>query len=340
MQEYILQSRAARITSYAGGVALSVACLVLIPWMISTAWSVGQFFEVSPQSHLAFMEYMAQLAQRAKEDPDAAKSLREQEELERNVAASRRTLSLVLCLMCLQGVFGLAGGIMMIGAPIAAARRTRRRAQAWQTSRHGFPMYRNNLASEMLPLVFLFLFGGLLLVILVLQTIWGLEFRLSYAVLVGLVVAILLVAGAHLPWRLHCRDWRIRLAEIPVRPGELVQFEIFRESGKPLDKDLRMELVGWQPKWNTKRDCYKSCWSFLFHTIPGEVHLDAAPGPDSASIRGTLRFEGTNLVAVPPDGVKYPRRLIPFLRVRKGWWRRCLFDLPAPALYVLPRERA
>ena len=202
-------------------------------------------------------------------------------------------------------------------------------------------MYRADLASEMLLLVYFILSGGLFLAILVLDTISGQEQRPSSTVLGGLVMAILLLAftvleATWLLWRFHCRDWRIRLAEVPVRPGEVVQFEIFRESGKPIDQDLCVELVGWQTKWNIKRDCYKSCWSFLFHTIPGEVHLDAAPGPDSASIRGTLRFEGTNLVAVPPDGVKYPRRLLPFLRVRKGWWRRCLFDLPAPALYVRP----
>jgi len=332
MNEYMFQSRAMRILYYTQGVLFTVTSLVIIPWMLSSIRTIDRFFEPSPES----CETIALLAQQAQQDRKAAETLRQIEETERHIAGSRRGLRLLLYTNFLLPLFLAAFGLLMIRAPIVAARRTRRRAEVWHTSLQGFPMYRSDLASEMLLLVYFVLSGGLALVILVFDTISGHELSLSFTVIVGLAISMLPLMGAHLLWRLHCRDWRIRLAEIPVRPGELVQFEIFRESGNPIDRDLCVELVGWQPKWNTKRDCYKSCWSLLLRTIPGEAHLDAAPGPAPGSIRGTLRFEGTNLVAVPPDGVKYPRRLLPFLRVRKGWWRRCLFDLPAPALYVRP----
>lgn len=331
MEEYFYQSRATRIFCYTSGAIFTAVWLILIPSILSTASSIGVPSEPSPEDR----DYMARLAEQAKEDTQAAESLRALDEVHRQTASLWHNVRLMAYSFCLPGIGMVVVCLAMIAAPIAAVRRHRRRAKAWHTVRQGSPSYRNGLVMALATLALMVSYCTWLL---------GLVF-LPYPLLrpasilwfcAGLFLVLLASEVATSLWRFHCRDWRIRLAEIPVRPGELVQFEIFRESGKPIDKDLRMELVGWQPKWNTKKDCYKSCWSLLLRTIGGEVHLDGAPGQAPGSIRGTLRFEGTNLVAVPPDGVKHPRRLIPFLRVRKGWWRWCLFDLPAPALYVRP----
>ena len=332
MNEYILQSRAMRILYYTEGVLFTVTSLVIIPWMLSSIRTIDRFFAPSPESR----ETIAQLAQQAPQDPKAAETLREMEETERHIACSRQGLRLLLYTNFLLPLFLSAFGLVMIGAPIIAARRRRRRAVAWETMRQGWPVYRSSLAMELVSLAYLILCCAGLLGVQFLDILHDRDDRIVLWVLDGLFLAFTVLEATWLLWRFHCRDWRIRLAEVPARPGELVQFEIFRESGKPLDKDLRMELAGWQPKWNAKKDCYKSCWSLLLRTIGGEVHLEAAPGPAPRSISGVLRIEDSGLAAVPPDGVKHPRRLIPFLRVRKGWWRRCLFDLPAPALFVRP----
>lgn len=332
MEEYFYQSRATRIFCYTFGTILTAGWLILIPSILSTASSIGVPSEPAPEDR----DYMARLAEQAKEDPKAAESLRALDEVHRQTASLWHNVRLMVYWHCLPGIGFVGMSLAMIVAPIAAPRRIRRRDLAWQTVRQGRPTYRSGLGEALATLAMLAVITVYLFGMLSVDLPFPPAARIVCCVCAGLFLLYLAIDVTNLHWRFHCRDWRIRLAEVPVRPGELVQFEIFRESGKPLDRGLRVELVGWQTKWNAKRDCYKSCWSFLFHTIPGEVHLDAAPGQAPGSIRGTLRFEGTDLAAVPPDGVKYPRRLLPFLRVRKGWWRRCLFDLPAPALYARP----
>ena len=331
MDEYIFQSRAVRILFYTEGAVISVCMLALIPYMLSGARSTDRFFRPSPESR----EAMAQLAQQAQHDPRAAKALLEAEEADRQAASFRRSMSLMAYESIFMSLSLLPFGLAMIVVPIAAARQRRRRASAWETLRQGRPVYRISLALELATIPWAILICAALLCLHFLD----IPFRRGQGIVVSVSLGIVLVMFAHaltsLIWRFHCRDWRIRLAEVPVRPGESVHFEIFRETGKPICKDLRMEFVGLAPKWNTKRDCYRSGW-LLLRTIGGEVHLEAAPGPAPRSISGVLRFEDSGLAAVPPDGVKHPRRLIPFLRLRKGWWRRCFFDLPAPALYIRP----
>ena len=332
MDEYVFQSRAARISFCAFGAIFSLLCLVDLLLAISCAWSMCATLENTPESR----EFLAQLAKQAKQDAQAAETLRKHQEVEGEIASARRALRYFLCAACLPILAGMVLGIVMVGMPTAAARRRRRRAVAWETRRCGFPHYRVPLSVLILTAAWLTLYVPAMMVVFLASTSLNLEDRIGMQVCLLMGALLLFATVVYVWWRFHCRDWRIRLAEVPVRPGESVQFEVFRESGKPIDKDLRMEVVGWQPKWNIKKDCFKSSWSLLPRTIRGEVHLDVAPGPAPRSISGNLRFEGANLAAVPPDGVKYPRRLIPFLRLRKGWWRRCLFDLPAPALYVRP----
>ena len=64
----------------------------------------------------------------------------------------------------------------------------------------------------------------------------------------------------------------------------------------------------------------------------GQVHVEPAPDPCRA-LAGTLEIDPANLTATAPAG-RRPRRMLPFLRIRQGFWRRCMIDIPTTALYV------
>jgi len=70
--------------------------------------------------------------------------------------------------------------------------------------------------------------------------------------------------------------------------------------------------------------------------LPGDVQTEVPTAESSSSIKGTLRIETTGLSPTPPEGQRYPCRLFAILRVRQGWWMKCLFEIPMPEVYIIP----
>ena len=93
MNDYMLQSRPMRIYFYAFGVMFSLLSLVYVLLALSCAWSMGTTIEYPPETR----EFLAQLAKEAKQDAQAAETLRKNEESEREIARMRRASRYVLC---------------------------------------------------------------------------------------------------------------------------------------------------------------------------------------------------------------------------------------------------
>jgi hypothetical protein len=342
MDEYLFQSRAWRLSTYACGAAM-IGMAVYFAWiaipMVPGIWFCGEALLSSTEHTQA----MADLAQRAKEDPEAAALLHGFEESDAKLRDDRLRIApatrVMAVWMLLWPAFFAAMGATWIGFPLAALRRRRRRTQEWLTARCGRPVEDR--------------FSGGVAVVWVLYVIAfaaflpALYFTLpSISEETGLPLLIYLCvyepfAVLFLAWfmvgrvrRSLTHDWRLRLGAVPVEPGVPVAFELFRESGKPLGPGVRVELVGWKPRWNTAKDTMAATGSYRTRPIDGRVHFEPAPHPCLAIV-GTLEIDSTNLTATAPAGRRRPRRMLPFLRIRQGWWRRCIMDIPAPALYVV-----
>ncbi|MCY3019788.1 MAG: hypothetical protein NTW87_12260, partial [Planctomycetota bacterium] len=155
MEEYWYQSRAMRIFCYTCGAIFTAVWLILIPWMISTAASMGRHGEPSPEER----DSLARLVERAKEDPQAAELLRAHEETQREIASFWEGLRLYVYWRCVPAIGMLGVSLAMIVAPIAAVRRHRQRALAWQTVREGSPSYRSGLTMALASLALFVLYG-------------------------------------------------------------------------------------------------------------------------------------------------------------------------------------
>lgn len=331
MEEHFFQSRGKRVLCYVLGTVIIVAHLILMLIGVRVFLTVERLFRTSPAG-------IQQLAERAQREAWAAEALRESQEMERQMAAMRRALHV----MVFWGhggktVFWLAFGLALIVMPIRALRRARRRALSWKQTQTGLPWHKSSLAMLGILAVFLSLWPPVLLCIPILAKSLHPDLRLEmlirFVIFQSAGIVLLGLFVFRITRRLHFRDWRLRLEDVPAQPGKPVAFEMRRESGKPLDDGLRFELLGWKPKWNIHKNLTRS--GAPLRRIPGDVRIDA-PAAAGTTITGSIQLDNSRLTAVPPEGEKHPRRVFAFLRVRRGWWRKCLFDLPLPDLYLAP----
>lgn len=336
MDEYVFRSRGRRVPCYVMGTLLVTLNLVLAPMAVSGFLRIEHSFSTS----LANAEAVSGIGERTKQDEDATKDLLDEAaETERKIASGMAVIRVMMYAYLVCMAFGTAVGVWFIVMPLAALRRARRRAHAWETSRCGHPWHKSSLAFSIIYAVFLNAVAPALLAVLLLAKDLASDVRIPLLVLFSISqpAGILLLGSCvlHATRRFHFRDWRLRLDQVPLQPGEAVHFEIFRESGKPLDKGLQFEFIRWEPKWNVKSDCMKS--GRRLRVVPDNVETEtpAADGPPLV-VTGTLQIHNNDLTSAPPEGEKHPRRLFAFLRARRGWWRRCLFDLPVPEIYVTP----
>jgi len=342
MDEYLFQSRAWRLSTYACGAAmigLAVYCASITVPMVHRMWFHGEALLSSPENAQA----MADLAQRAKEDPEAAAGLRGIEESDAKLRGVRPAMRVMAAWMVLWPAFIAGMGAASIDLPLAALRQRRRRTQEWLTARCGRPVG-NQFSGGMAVVLVLYVIAYAAFLPALYFTFPAISEETSPTLLIYLCVGesfvVLFLAWfmvGRVRWSLT-HDWRLRLGAVPVEPGVPVAFELFRESGKPLGPGLQVELVGRKPRWNTAKDrmslSNNGGWT---RPIEGQVHVDPAPDP-SVTVTGTLEIDPANLTATAPAG-RRPRRMLPFLRIRQGWWRRCIMDIPAPALYVVQGGR-
>ena len=233
----------------------------------------------------------------------------------------------------------LAAGAYFILMPWATLRDAHRRAIAWKTDRTGGP-YRTvgSLGISIVMVAYCNLIAPLLLPLALLaegldtdtQAVmfveWGLIQAWGVWFLVWLVVDL---------WRRrHFCSWRLRLESVPVQPGVPAAFEVFRADGRPLGDNLRFKLVGYR---RTRSMSPVAALTMIFpKLLPGDVQTEVPTAESPSSIKGTLRIETTGLSPTPPEGKRYPCRLFAFLRVRQGWWMKCLFEIPMPEVYIIP----
>ena len=333
MEEYFFRSRAWSIWCQVIGGFIVVVGLVTGIMTISILWPYTR----EPTGTLYSEEEMAQLAQEAESNPESARLLREHQDLIEQSASARHCMRVLVLGDSAKAAFWVLLGATICVSPIVAMRRAKERAQKWKTSHCGMPWRKLDLPFAVIFVGFLNLESLVMLAVsLTLKTLNGEGSRHSmivFCLFECLAIISLILLALHVRWRLHTRDWRLRLSEIPAKIGEQVRFEIYRESGKPLDEGLRLELLGWKPTWNTKRDFPRH--NRLMRAIPGEVRVEPPGAGAPKSVVGFLRIDGASLSPDPPPGQKRPRRMLPFLRLRSGWWRRCLFDVPVPAAYVV-----
>jgi hypothetical protein len=333
MEAYFFRSRAWSIGCHVTGGFIAVGYLVVGIMIIPTLWSYTR----EPTGTLYSEEEMAQRAQEAESNPESARLLREHQDLIEQSASARRCLRVLVLGHSAKAAFWVLIGAMIYVSPIVAIRRAKGRAQKWKTSHCGMPWRKLDLPFAVIVVGFLNLEALVMLAMsLTLNTLdpegsrhWMIEFCLFEC----LAIISLILLALHVRWRLHTRDWRLRLSEIPAKIGEQVRFEIYRESGKALDEGLRLELLGWKPTWNTKGDFPRR--NAFMRAISGELRVEPPGAGAPKSVVGFLRIDGASLSPDPPPGQKRPRRMLPFLRVRSGWWRRCLFDIPVSAAYVI-----
>jgi len=234
---------------------------------------------------------------------------------------------------------GLATGAYFILMPWATLRDAHRRAIAWKTDRTGGPYHTvGSLGISIGAVAYGNLTAPLLLVLAlfaedfdkhagaVLFVEWGLIQAGGVLSLVWLVADILR--------RQHFGLWRLRLESVPVQPGVPVAFEVFRADGRPIGGNLRFKLVGYRRTWSTNP--VAAATTIFPQVLPGDMQTEVPTAESPSSIKGTLRIETTSLSLTPPEGKRYPCRFFAYLRVRQGWWMKCLFEIPMPEVYRIP----
>jgi hypothetical protein len=235
-------------------------------------------------------------------------------------------------------VVNVAVALWLVVVPTAALWRARRRAGRWQADRSAAPLRRTGW----LTLMFLFALYGILHGLAAggspllghgLGETAEQAIRLEGEIFLVLGLAIAAVVAAGLVRRRHFRNWRLRLAEVPVHPSTPVALELFREDGRPLGGGVRLDLVGYLPRSDRRGGCRRL--GFRLRRVAGQVQMEPADG-GNAALRGVLWLEGAVLSAVPPVNEPAPRRLFACLRVRQGWGMSCVFELPVPELYPTP----
>ena len=320
LEEFHWRIRFVQWSTSAMGIALlllGLYGLVTVPWMLWTHSSDAHGIDMASLS------------------PEAQEML-----LESNDLAERTRWAgyLLTGALTLQFAFYPIFGLWYAAVPWAALRRARRKTADWAASRQASPYY----------------LGGSLWPFLVGAVIWNLGFGLimaaqpflsrkgedpwstfaSYVVWqsIGLAVLVWLLAASHR--RRHFRTWRLQVAAVPVLPGETVAFHISRTDGLPLCAGLRLAVTG---DWPSRgKDRLTALKAFFRRVVCGDVEAipDAAvPGV----LKGTLRIDDAGLSLVPPPDGKQKGRCFAFLRVRQGWWMKCQFEVPLPAVYVVPQ---
>jgi hypothetical protein len=309
--------------------------------------AVGLFFIVSG----GFLAYQVtgiqRMADHLFERPayDAATATPEEVQAEEHAEAIRRDFRSLMGVIQYNGyvmaVCSLSLGAMYILTPLVVHRRACRRAKAWAADRSGRPWYRTGtLLNEIILAAFMILLSSEFLAMsriaasLKSDVQWVACIGGSIGLAVGFVLLALVAAAA---WRrAHFRRWKLRLEQVPVALGGPVAFELLREDGRPLGGTVQLELVAYQLRWNTRKDCMKS-GSFR-KRIVGAAQVDPAAG-SPASLRGTLQLDDAATTVVAPEGENRATRLFVFLRVRQGWWTKCQFEVPTPALFVAAGDR-
>jgi hypothetical protein len=268
----------------------------------------------------------------------AVLSPEEQQAMQETCALAERTRwagYLLACGVAFNSLFGLIVGIDIATMPWTILRRARRKAIDWQARRCAGPYY---LGGSLLWLILWAVYWNLALCLFLVSRlqlappetdVWATYIFYGIGQSIGIGALIWLVAAIRR--RRRFRSWRLHVEAVPVVPGESVAFEVRREDGRPLGAGLRLEIVGKRISWSLNP---ATVWkSIVPQPVPGEVQADAAANGPAPSIKGTLRIDAAGLSLAPPPGVKHPSRLFVFLRVRQGWWMKCLFEVPLPEVY-------
>jgi NADH:ubiquinone oxidoreductase subunit 3 (subunit A) len=229
---------------------------------------------------------------------------------------------------------GLIGIVMAIDS-VRASRSARRRDAAWKADRAALPWNQMPMGFHGVCVALLWVWAC---ACALLAFPWahhpaGRPYSPALAVVLLSAAAILTAHTAVIAvWRRRTRRWHVRFPQDPLRAGEWIPFELCPADGGRLPAGLTFKLVGWPAKWNRAKD-YAVSGSFI-RKIAGTVQLEPAqPGPDDR-LEGKLLIDPAGLSPAPPEGVRRPKRMLPFLRVRAGFWRTCLFDVPIEAAYM------
>jgi hypothetical protein len=256
-----------------------------------------------------------------------------QESREKSAALGRDMMVLLGCAMAIPICGGLIGIVFAIEA-VRAPRSARRRDAAWKADRAAFPWNQVPAGFYLVYMVFVWAYACAFTILAFPWMHHPANRPYSPALAIALMSSALILTaytGVIAIWRRRTRRWQVRFPQDPLRAGEWIPFELCPADGGRLPAGLTFKLVGWPAKWNPAKD-YAVSGSFI-RKIAGTVQV--GPAQDGRLV-GELLIDPAGLAPAPPEGVRRPKRMLPFLRIRAGLWRTCLFDVPIEAVYVAP----
>jgi hypothetical protein len=233
------------------------------------------------------------------------------------------------------GILIIVPGIALL--PWMILRRGRRRAAEWQTRRQAGPYVKGgSLVPFAAAIVTWTLQPGFLLAAWLVMPPPAVPPLLVLALCaVGQLLGLAAFAWvlATMRRRRNFRPWRIQVAEFPVLPGQSVSFQITRSDGRPLDPGVRLALA----EDGVSRAGPWLIGHFLRRGVGGEVTV-AKGEADAKIVAGTLCVDDVRLTLTPPPDGRQRGRVFIFLRVRLGWWMKCRFEVPLPAVYLAAKN--